>query len=201
MRDASSRLDNASSASSISQGDGSSSRTPFNAATQRISDLEAQLALRSLELASAARELELARETEPDALLLSIARVLQLTSLVVPPALADAQQQTSPSLDQRPTCSSHSVSHGHAPGPRSSSSMQDSFTPRSGGSNSPARSIDGLSPPSPTTSASALNMASPRLGQKYSWASSDEDPGSPSRRTYDLAPLPPLTWLQPGNGV
>ena len=120
---------------SLSQGDGSSSRTPSNAAAQRISDLEAQPASRSLEPASATRELELARETEPDALRLSIARVLQLTSLVVPTALADAQQQTSPSLDQRPTCSSHPVSHDHAPGPRSSCSTQDSLTPqaRSGG--------------------------------------------------------------------
>ena len=195
------RLDYASSAPSPSQGDGSSSRTPLHIAVQRISDLEAQLALRSLELASAARELKLARETEPDALLLSISRVLQLTSLVVPPALADAQQQTSPSLDQRPTCSSHPVSHGHAPSPRPSCSTQDSFTPRSGGSEALARSIDDRTPPSPTTSASALFTASTRLEQDYSWSGSDGDPGSPSRREHNLAPPSPLTWLRPGNGL
>jgi hypothetical protein len=133
-------------------------------------------------------------------LLLSIERVLQLMSLVVPTALADAQQQTSPSLDQRPTCPPHPVSLDQ-PGPRSSCSTQDSLTPRSWGSDAPACSIDSRTPPSPTTSASALNTASPRMGQGYSWPWSDGESGSPSRCAFDLAPLSPLSWLQPGNGL
>ena len=157
---------------------------------QRITALEAQLASRTLELVNAAHELQSARATEPEALLSSISMVLQLASLVVSPARADFQPQTSPSLDLRPSSSAHQDAPLPSPSPpRVNTNPRALLTPSS--TTSRTSSWQGSYTPQTSWSLETLS-ADMQTRHQDRYATSPETPPSSNK---DPRPLSPLSWM------
>ena len=157
---------------------------------QRITALEAQLASRTLELVNAAHELQSVRATEPEALLSSISMVLQLASLVVSPARADFQQQTSPSLDLRPSSSAHQDAPLPSPSPpRVNTNPRALLTPSS--TTSRTSSWQGSYTPQTSWSPETLS-ADMQTRHQDRYATSPETPPSSNK---DPRSLSPLSWM------